>query len=183
MVIFFHIDFGHILGNFKKFMGISRERSPFVFTPDMAYVIMGGKKDKSSPRRTNISPRASNASSRPMNPPVPRPSNVVQRENSGGGLISSISSGGGGGSGGGSVSYNRFLENCALAHSILRENGDLFITLFSLMLSSGMPELEKKQDIMIVAETLSASNFLDILNQTGSQISTRFNFIVHNLYH
>jgi len=38
---FFHIDFGHFLGNFKKFLGISRERFPLVFTPDMAYVIIG----------------------------------------------------------------------------------------------------------------------------------------------
>lgn len=38
----FHIDFGHFLGNFKTKMGVLRERSPFVFTPEMAYV-MGGK--------------------------------------------------------------------------------------------------------------------------------------------
>ena len=36
---FFHIDFGHFLGNFKSKMGINRERSPFVFTPEMAEVI------------------------------------------------------------------------------------------------------------------------------------------------
>lgn len=38
----FHIDFGHFLGNFKQKYGIKRERAPFVFTPEMAYVI-GGK--------------------------------------------------------------------------------------------------------------------------------------------
>ena len=36
---FFHIDFGHFLGNFKSKMGINRERSPFVFTPEMAEVV------------------------------------------------------------------------------------------------------------------------------------------------
>ena len=35
----FHIDFGHFLGNFKSKFGISRERSPFVFTPEMAHVM------------------------------------------------------------------------------------------------------------------------------------------------
>ena len=35
---FFHIDFGHFLGNFKQKLGINRERSPFVFTPEMAEV-------------------------------------------------------------------------------------------------------------------------------------------------
>jgi hypothetical protein len=37
-----HIDFGHILGNFKEKFGIKRERVPFVFTSDMAHA-MGGK--------------------------------------------------------------------------------------------------------------------------------------------
>jgi len=39
-----HIDFGHFLGNFMTKMGISRERTPFVFTSQMAYVILDGKK-------------------------------------------------------------------------------------------------------------------------------------------
>lgn len=38
----FHIDFGHFLGNYKKKFGINRERDPFVFTPEMAFVL-GGK--------------------------------------------------------------------------------------------------------------------------------------------
>jgi phosphatidylinositol-4,5-bisphosphate 3-kinase len=41
---FFHIDFGHFLGNFKKKFGFNRERSPFVFTPDMEYVLTFDKK-------------------------------------------------------------------------------------------------------------------------------------------
>jgi len=44
----FHIDFGHFLGNFKSKFGIRRERAPFVFTPEMAYVI-GGKQFQQHP--------------------------------------------------------------------------------------------------------------------------------------
>ena len=47
---FFHIDFGHFLGNFKSKMGVKRERAPFVFTPQFAHVLgtegtprLGGK--------------------------------------------------------------------------------------------------------------------------------------------
>jgi hypothetical protein len=36
--IFFHIDYGHFLGNFKYKFGIKRERAPFLLTPDMAHV-------------------------------------------------------------------------------------------------------------------------------------------------
>lgn len=36
---FFHIDFGHILGNFKYKLGVKRERAPFVFTPAMKAVM------------------------------------------------------------------------------------------------------------------------------------------------
>ena len=39
---FFHIDFGHFLGNFKVKFGINRERAPFVFTDEMA-AVMGGE--------------------------------------------------------------------------------------------------------------------------------------------
>ncbi|XP_060759825.1 phosphatidylinositol 4,5-bisphosphate 3-kinase catalytic subunit gamma isoform isoform X1 [Neoarius graeffei] len=44
----FHIDFGHILGNYKSFLGITKERVPFVLTPDFLYV-MGTTGKKTSP--------------------------------------------------------------------------------------------------------------------------------------
>ena len=43
----FHIDFGHFLGNKKQFKGLNRERTDFVFTKEMLYVI-GGSKGKDS---------------------------------------------------------------------------------------------------------------------------------------
>ena len=40
-----HIDFGHFLDNKKTFFKrkIDRETDPFVFTPEVAYFINGGK--------------------------------------------------------------------------------------------------------------------------------------------
>ena len=37
----FHIDFGHFLGNIKKFGFYNREQAPFVLTPEFVHV-MGG---------------------------------------------------------------------------------------------------------------------------------------------
>ena len=38
---FFHIDFGHFLGNYKSKFGVKREKAPFIFTPAMAHVLGG----------------------------------------------------------------------------------------------------------------------------------------------
>jgi phosphatidylinositol-4,5-bisphosphate 3-kinase len=35
----FHIDFGHILGNFKSKFGIRRERSPLLLPAEFVYLI------------------------------------------------------------------------------------------------------------------------------------------------
>eukprot|EP01126_Amoeba_proteus_P004228 TRINITY_DN11421_c0_g4_i3.p1 TRINITY_DN11421_c0_g4~~TRINITY_DN11421_c0_g4_i3.p1 ORF type:complete len:857 (-),score=216.68 TRINITY_DN11421_c0_g4_i3:53-2623(-) len=125
----FHIDFGHILGNFKEKFGVKRERVPFVFTPDWAFV-MGGKD---------------------------------------------------------SPYYEKFKANCKMAHEILQENFKLFINLFSMMIISGMPELTSKEDIRIIVDTLTigedCATFQDILEKTGSQLSTRVNWFFHSLVH
>lgn len=57
------------------------------------------------------------------------------------------------------------------------------------MLISGMPELQTAEDILYIVNTLNMSDdkeakpFQAILNDSGSQISTRVNFFIHNLVH
>ncbi|XP_051915557.1 phosphatidylinositol 4,5-bisphosphate 3-kinase catalytic subunit gamma isoform [Hippocampus zosterae] len=95
----FHIDFGHILGNRKHFLGVSRERVPFVLTPDFLYV-MGRVK------------------------------------------------------GGNSLYFQRFRNVCTQAYLALRAHSRLLVTLFSLMLLSGMPELSAVEDMRYLREAL-----------------------------
>jgi phosphatidylinositol-4,5-bisphosphate 3-kinase len=96
----FHIDFGHFLGNFKKKFGMKRERNPFVFSPEMAYVVSEDRTAKSKP-------------------------------------------------------YAEFEGICCRAYNELRKQGNLLITLFTLMLPAGMPELMERNDIQYLIDMLS----------------------------
>ena len=86
----FHIDFGHILGHKKKFMGLDREPVPFVFT-SMYSAVLGGTK---------------------------------------------------------APNFKAFKEMGWQAFNILRENGNMIMSLFCLCLASGMPELSSPKDIL-----------------------------------
>ncbi|XP_051947750.1 phosphatidylinositol 4,5-bisphosphate 3-kinase catalytic subunit gamma isoform isoform X2 [Xyrauchen texanus] len=95
----FHIDFGHILGNKKSFMGVNRERVPFVLTPDFLFV-MGRVKGRHS------------------------------------------------------LYFQRFRDTCINAYLSLRSQSRLFVTLFSLMLLTGIPELSTSQDMRYLRTAL-----------------------------
>ncbi|GAA6223722.1 phosphatidylinositol 4,5-bisphosphate 3-kinase catalytic subunit gamma isoform-like [Lates japonicus] len=95
----FHIDFGHILGNRKHFLGVNRERAPFVLTPDFLYV-MGRVKGRNS------------------------------------------------------LYFQRFRDTCTQAYLSLRSHSRLLVTLFSLMLLTGIPELSAAEDMRYLREAL-----------------------------
>ncbi|XP_062248724.1 phosphatidylinositol 4,5-bisphosphate 3-kinase catalytic subunit gamma isoform isoform X1 [Platichthys flesus] len=95
----FHIDFGHILGNRKHFLGMTRERVPFVLTPDFLYV-MGRVKGRNS------------------------------------------------------LYFQRFMDTCTQAYLSLRSHSRLLVTLFSLMLLTGIPELSAAEDMRYLREAL-----------------------------
>ena len=111
---FFHIDFGHFLGNFKSKMGFKRERAPFKFTPAMAMVLGG----------TSAKP------------------------------------------------YTAFQRYAVRAFNILRENRDLLLTLFSLMVSCGLPELEAPSDIDYMRDMLLLTQGSDEAAQHFKQLIT-----------
>lgn len=150
---FFHIDFGHFLGNFKSKMGIKRETAPFVLTQQYVegcgvfpqrfwsfmqltlcffFLVMGGKK---------------------------------------------------------SANYREFVSLCCKIFNILRRNADLFITLFHLMLLTGIPELQKEKDIeylrtalhLHLSEAEASKKFEELIDKALGSKMTNVNHFVHNL--
>ena len=131
---FFHIDFGHIMGNFKSKFGIKRERSLFVFTPQMADV-MGGATGPA---------------------------------------------------------FREFVKICRRAYNILRRNSDLLVTLFSLRVGCGIPELEKVSEVDWLRHHLligrpdaeAGDEFERILGEAlatrSRQVDDMFHMLVHS---
>lgn len=97
----FHIDFGHILGNFKAKFGIRRERCPFVLTNDFVHVITNGGKSNDNNEK-----------------------------------------------------FVEFKDYCEKAFLILRRKGPFILSLFAMMLSTGIPELSSTSDLDYLRDTL-----------------------------
>lgn len=53
-----------------------------------------------------------------------------------------------------------FRQYCEKAYLILRKNGNLFITLFALMLTAGLPELTSVKDIQYLKVGLAPTHTL-----------------------
>eukprot|EP00466_Bigelowiella_natans_P007685 jgi/Bigna1/86928/estExt_fgenesh1_pg.C_150088 len=145
----FHIDFGHILGNFKSKYGFRRERTPFVFTPEMAYVLEQIESERLQFKSKSIS------------------------QNRGRDLKLAHTQRGEGGNSGSSVSdfasmetsesrkivkkangYKRFLELAKDAFMVVRRNSAFIESLFSLMVSAGLPELSDIKSIKYLSDQL-----------------------------
>ncbi|KAK4299295.1 hypothetical protein Pmani_028436, partial [Petrolisthes manimaculis] len=100
--IIFHVDFGHILGNFKRKCGLKREWTPFVLISDFVQVIAKGA---GNPKESD--------------------------------------------------QFHKFQQLCVDAYLALRKHRTFLITLFSLLVSAGMPELQCVHDIEYVRRMLA----------------------------
>jgi len=131
----FHIDFGHILGNFKSKLGIKRERVPFVLAHDFVHVINKGKTNEKK-------------------------------------------------------DFEMFRKLCDRAFLILRKRGHFIITLFALMLHSGLPELTSRNDLHYLRDSLAlhltdekaTQQFRSKFNKALADAwSTSLNWFFHNV--
>jgi hypothetical protein len=129
----FHIDFAHFLGNVMKFGIYTRERAPFVFTPDFLFV-MGGEQ---------------------------------------------------------SEHYATFRDLCCRCYNLLRTHANTFISLFAMMLRTGLPQLNSSEDLAYLRRAFSTNlstqqadaTFKKLIDESLQSKSTQINFTFHILAH
>jgi len=71
-----------------------------------------------------------------------------------------------------SVNFNKFVELCCNSYNILRKNANLFINLFVMMVSTGIPELKNVEDIYYLRDAFS-------LNSTEEQAKEKFTALIY----
>ena len=80
---------------------------------------------------------------------------------------------------------------CIDAFKALRSKGNLFITLFALLLSSGIPELEAPSDLDYIRDSLAMLKdeneaikvFETSFDEALRDRSTTLNWVFHNISH
>jgi phosphatidylinositol-4,5-bisphosphate 3-kinase len=91
----------------------------------------------------------------------------------------------------GSPTYKRFVELAVRAFNVLRKNSSLLVTLFSLMVSCGIPELQREEDIAYLRDNLMSGETDEVASQRLTEIisqclhtrTTQLNDAVHLLVH
>uniref|UniRef100_H3BBV2 Phosphatidylinositol-4-phosphate 3-kinase catalytic subunit type 2 alpha n=1 Tax=Latimeria chalumnae TaxID=7897 RepID=H3BBV2_LATCH len=85
--------------------------------------------------------------------------------------------------------FQLFVDLCCQAYNLIRKHTNLFLSLLSLMLSSGLPELTGPQDLKYVQDALQPQTtdaeatifFTRLIESSLGSVATKFNFFIHNL--
>mmetsp|Transcript_9981 Transcript_9981/g.13709 ORF Transcript_9981/g.13709 Transcript_9981/m.13709 type:complete len:1266 (+) Transcript_9981:125-3922(+) len=89
----------------------------------------------------------------------------------------------------GAPAYVLFEETCCVAYNIVRRNANLFINLFSMMLSTGLEELTSVENIMFLRDQLvldktdeqAVTHFKSKIDEAEKTKTQQFNDVVHIL--
>ncbi|XP_062513232.1 phosphatidylinositol 4-phosphate 3-kinase C2 domain-containing subunit alpha-like isoform X2 [Corticium candelabrum] len=85
--------------------------------------------------------------------------------------------------------FHQFVDVCCHAFNLLRKHRSLFVNLFALMLSSGIPGLSQIEDVSYIHEALlpnvsdteATQSFTQFIEESLGSLSTQLNFFIHNL--
>jgi phosphatidylinositol-4,5-bisphosphate 3-kinase len=87
--------------------------------------------------------------------------------------------------------YLRFLELSTRAFDIVRKNSNIFLNLFHMMLSTGIPQLRSVNDIFYLRQAFclegtreeAQKRWVELLEESLNTKTTQINFFLHNLAH
>lgn len=88
--------------------------------------------------------------------------------------------------------FKQFVEYCTTAYLILRKNATIFLNLFAMMISTGIPELQCKEDMSYLHDALcldmsdeeAAHEFRNLIFESlRLGWSTQLNWWIHNVVH
>jgi len=87
--------------------------------------------------------------------------------------------------------FKKFIELCKKGYNSIRKHANVFINLFMMMLSTGIPELKSEEDLRYLRDAfaldlspIDASKLFErLIFESLSSVTTQLNFAVHNLAH
>ncbi|KYQ96905.1 phosphatidylinositol-4 [Tieghemostelium lacteum] len=90
-----------------------------------------------------------------------------------------------------SPKFLQFVNYCCTAYNILRKNAKLFMNLFAMMVSTGIPELQSMEDLNYLKESFSLElsdekareKFTALIHESLTTKTTQFNNAIHILAH
>jgi phosphatidylinositol kinase/protein kinase (PI-3 family) len=90
-----------------------------------------------------------------------------------------------------SENFQRFIDLCCKAYNILRKNANIFLNLFAMMLSTGIPQLKRFEDIYYLRNVFFLSktdeeakkHFTSLIYESLYTKRTRVNNAIHILAH
>lgn len=86
-----------------------------------------------------------------------------------------------------SEEFQFFIRVCQLAFNILRRNANIFITMMTMMLSTGIPYLKRVEDLYYLRNSFhleksdeeAAALLRDLIKQSLNTVRTRVNNAIH----
>jgi len=90
-----------------------------------------------------------------------------------------------------SDNFSTFVQLCCDGYNIIRRHANVFINLFAMMLSTGIPELQSEDDIQYLRKALqmdlneeeAAKHFTKLIKESIESMSTQIMFVTHILAH